>query len=290
MLSNKIAALRRQAGWSQEDLAERLDVSRQSVSKWESGASQPDVDKIVALSRLFGVSTDSLLRDDADMPVLVGIAPQDAPELRLVEDAEEDAPEVDENGLRLLAEGEVFRYLENRRRCAPMNALGAGLCVACPAPMMALMGLPLPAGLSVALGIALLLGMIAAAVAIFISARMNAQKYDYVEKTPFALTSSLREAVLEQKRQFQPAFRQSVIYGTVLCILSPVPVVMGGILNSKLLTLSGVGALLLMLAAGVFLFTRDGLINDGFDHLLKLAERSLRRVEREQRRRERNAA
>ena len=63
ILAEKIIKLRKQKGWSQEDLAARLSVSRQSVSKWESMASIPDLDKIVKLSRIFGVSTDYLLME-----------------------------------------------------------------------------------------------------------------------------------------------------------------------------------------------------------------------------------
>ena len=61
--SDKLIALRRKAGWSQEELAERLNVSRQSVSKWEGAQSMPDIDKIVQMSSLFGVTTDYLLKD-----------------------------------------------------------------------------------------------------------------------------------------------------------------------------------------------------------------------------------
>ena len=66
-LNEKIINLRKEQGLSQEALAEALDVSRQSVSKWESGASVPDTDKIVAMSDLFGVSTDYLLKNDPPM-------------------------------------------------------------------------------------------------------------------------------------------------------------------------------------------------------------------------------
>ena len=59
--ADKLIALRRKNGWSQEELAQRLDVTRQSVSKWEGAQSVPDLDRILALSRLFGVSTDYLL-------------------------------------------------------------------------------------------------------------------------------------------------------------------------------------------------------------------------------------
>ena len=63
-LAQKIMELRKQRGWSQEDLSEQMDVSRQSVSKWESGASVPDLEKILKLSQLFDVSTDYLLKDN----------------------------------------------------------------------------------------------------------------------------------------------------------------------------------------------------------------------------------
>lgn len=59
ILSEKIIMLRKKYGWSQEELAERMDISRQSVSKWESGASIPDLERIVSMSQLFGVTTDT---------------------------------------------------------------------------------------------------------------------------------------------------------------------------------------------------------------------------------------
>ena len=72
-ISEKIYILRRDAEMSQDELAEKLDVSRQSVSKWESGRVLPDSAKILALSELFGVTTDFLLKDseefDSDLPV-----------------------------------------------------------------------------------------------------------------------------------------------------------------------------------------------------------------------------
>ena len=63
-LSDKIVGLRKSNGMSQEDLAEKLDVSRQAISRWESGAAMPDANNILQLSKLFGVTTDYLLNDD----------------------------------------------------------------------------------------------------------------------------------------------------------------------------------------------------------------------------------
>ena len=62
-LSEKILSLRTGLGLSQEELAEKLEVSRQSVSKWETGQSVPDLDKFIRLADLFGISVDELARD-----------------------------------------------------------------------------------------------------------------------------------------------------------------------------------------------------------------------------------
>ncbi len=66
VLADKIMRLRKRQGWSQEELASRLNVSRQSVSKWESAMSVPELDKILMLSQLFGVTTDYLLKDELE--------------------------------------------------------------------------------------------------------------------------------------------------------------------------------------------------------------------------------
>ena len=67
-LADKIIELRKKQGWSQIDLADRLDVSRQSVSKWEMAQAVPELDKIIKMSELFSVTTDYLLKDNAPGP------------------------------------------------------------------------------------------------------------------------------------------------------------------------------------------------------------------------------
>lgn len=66
-LSEKIMDLRKRSGWSQEELAARLGVSRQSVSKWEIGESVPDIDRIIRMSELWDVSTDYLLKENGPL-------------------------------------------------------------------------------------------------------------------------------------------------------------------------------------------------------------------------------
>ena len=68
ILADKIITLRKKNGWSQEELAEKLNVTRQSVSKWEGAQSVPDLNKILLMSRIFEVSTDYLLKDELEEP------------------------------------------------------------------------------------------------------------------------------------------------------------------------------------------------------------------------------
>lgn len=63
--NNRLYELRKQKGFSQEELANRLNVSRQTISKWEVGDSTPDMEKLIAISDLFGISLDELVLDKA---------------------------------------------------------------------------------------------------------------------------------------------------------------------------------------------------------------------------------
>ena len=105
ILADKIAALRKKSGWSQEELAQQLNVTRQSVSKWEGAQSVPDIDKILQMSRLFGVSTDYLLKDELEEPELAATAEEDAQALRRVTLAE------------------ASEYLRLRKKAAPKRAI-----------------------------------------------------------------------------------------------------------------------------------------------------------------------
>lgn len=77
-LSDKLIALRKENGWSQEEFAEKLDVSRQAISRWENGTALPDALNILGISKLFNVTADYLLNDDyedkIDIPVAETIA------------------------------------------------------------------------------------------------------------------------------------------------------------------------------------------------------------------------
>ena len=114
ILADKIVSLRKKAGWSQEDLAEKLGVTRQSVSKWEGAQSVPDMDKVVMMSRLFGVSTDFLLKDE------------------LEEETPCAAAQDDDTPLRRVSLTQASAYLALRKAAAPKIAIATALCITSP--------------------------------------------------------------------------------------------------------------------------------------------------------------
>ena len=65
-INKRIFELRKERGWSQDQLAEKVNVSRQSISKWESAQTLPEIEKVIELSKIFQVTTDYLLLDQAD--------------------------------------------------------------------------------------------------------------------------------------------------------------------------------------------------------------------------------
>ena len=124
ILAEKIMEMRKKNGWSQEELAYQLGVSRQSVSKWESGASIPDLERILKLSEIFGVSTDYLLKEEIEL----------APEIVSVQ-----AEPVEEGAvLRRVSMEEAAEFMEARIGSAKQMALAVMTCVLSPVPLLAL--------------------------------------------------------------------------------------------------------------------------------------------------------
>ena len=76
-LADKLFELRKEKGWSQEKLAEQINISRQSISKWESGQALPELEKIVELSKIFQVTTDYLLLEESDKSEIKPVLSED---------------------------------------------------------------------------------------------------------------------------------------------------------------------------------------------------------------------
>lgn len=260
ILAEKVAALRKKKGWSQEELAEKLGISRQSVSKWESGASIPDIDKIILLSRLFLVSTDYLLKDEIEENESVAQAAETS----------------DEPAKRSVSVEEANQFMELTRKLALPQALAVALFVLSPVPLFLLGGLAETGRLTMkdetagGLGIVVLLVMVAIGVAVLILCGTRLEPYGYLEKEVFTLQYGVEGIVKKNKELFARRFHVNVAVGVAICIVGVVPLLLFASVEADDLTLfCGLAILLTMVAAAVFLFVWAGMIQGSFHKLLQ---------------------
>ena len=154
MLSEKIINLRKSRGWSQEELAEQVGVSRQAISKWESAQSVPDLDKILRMSELFGVTTDFLLKDEMEAEEYTGSTAEDSP-------------------LRAVSMEEANEFLAYKKTASVKIALGVLLCILSPVCLILLGGFAdfsmISESVASTVGVCTLLAMIAVAVFMIVS-------------------------------------------------------------------------------------------------------------------------
>ena len=239
ILADKIMTLRKKAGWSQEELAAQLNVSRQSVSKWESAQSIPDMDKVVQMSRLFGVTTDFLLKDEIE-----------------IEEHTQSEP-VDEPPLRRVTMEEASAYLALRREAAPKIALATFLCIISPVALLMLAAMSelsrfgISENAAAGIGLCVLLVLVAIGVALFLTCSAKARDFDFLEEVPFETEYGVSGMVKERKQSFAAAYARLNIIGTVLCILSAV---------CLLLIIAGMGCVA---------FTYGGTIQSSMERLLE---------------------
>ena len=127
ILADKIIENRKKNGWSQEELADKLGVSRQSVSKWEGAQAVPDMKKIIQMSEIFGVSTDYLLKDEITVPAVAESLPVD--------------PGTTEDEAVKVPLEEASEFLEFNEKAAGTVSTGVMLCILSPIILITLGGL-----------------------------------------------------------------------------------------------------------------------------------------------------
>ena len=254
IFADKLIALRKKSGWSQEELAEKLGVTRQSVSKWEGAQSVPDIDKILQLSRLFGVTTDYLLKDELGEPEYT--AGDDAPSLRKVTLAQAND------------------YLTQAHANAPRMALATALCVLSPVPLIALGALAeygyFRADFATGLGLCTLLVLVAVAVVLFMQCGAAVKPYEFLEKEPIDTEYGVTGLAHERRDAFAVQYNRGNTLGTVLCILCAVPLFAAMMfLDTDILAAAAVCLLLVLVACGVYAFVRVGTVQDALNQLLE---------------------
>lgn len=260
ILADKIIKLRKQLGWSQEQLAEMLNVSRQSVSKWEGGLSIPDLDKIIKMSSLFGVSTDYLLKDEVEE----------------IQPATTEKGEAD--GLVISME-EAAKFMEIKEKLSSKTAVAVAMFILCPVPLILLGALSegvkmgITEDMAGGLGLAILLVMVAIGVVITILNEMQLSKYEYIGKEEFTLEYGVKGIVERKMEDYAQSHRTSIAGGVALCITAVVPMMLAVALSvSDFVMACMVCVLLTLIAIATYLIVRSSNINDSYLRLLQLED------------------
>ena len=258
ILADKIMALRKKAGWSQEELAARLNISRQSVSKWEGAQSIPDMDKVVQMSRLFGVTTDFLLKDELEIEEHTQSEPMDEPPLRRVTMEEASA------------------YLALRRAAAPRMALATFLCIISPVALLMLAAMSEMSRFGISenaasgIGLCGLLVLVAIGVALFLTCSARVRDFAFLEEEPFETEYGVSGMVKERMQDFANTYSRLNITGTVLCILSAVPLFVSMCIETAdVVYVAAVCLLLIIAGIGCVAFTYGGTIHASMERLLE---------------------
>ena len=269
ILADKIMTLRKQNGWSQEELAEMLGVSRQAISKWESAQSIPDMNRILAMATIFGVTTDYLLRDDQGEVAIT-----------------EPTAGAEDTLLRTVTMEEATDFLEHRNRSARRVPLGVFLCILSPIVLLFLGAgaeygrLALSEDQATAIGLVVLLLFVAPAVALFILTGLAGSRFEYLEKEAIDTVYGVSGMVKERRERFRPVYQTQLIIGIILCILSCLPLffAMFFFAEDEFAEALSIPFMLCLIAVGVFLIVRACIIWGGFQILLEEGDYS--RVEK----------
>jgi len=267
ILSEKIVMLRKKFGWSQEELAEQLGVSRQSVSKWELGTAIPDLDKIVRLSQLFGVSTDFLLKDDA--PVENSF----------------DNSHADEPGTHYVSVEEANTYMDLIKSISGKLANAISTLILSPVILILLLAFSeykaaLSENTATGIGVAILLILASCGVSAIVYFGMKLSKYEYLEKEVISLEYGIQGIVKKKKSEFEDKYRMSITVGIAMCIIGLVPlVIVSSLTDDDFKIMLCVAVLLSFVAVAVNLFIRAGMINGSYNKLLQSDDFSIRNKE-----------
>ena len=258
ILADKIIRLRKQNGWSQEELAERMHVSRQAVSKWEAAQTTPDLEKILMLSKLFGVTTDYLLKDQLEQ--------------------EEFTDDTLEPVTRQLTMEEANAYLAHRKWASARIALATILCILSPFCLILMGGasdaavLPFNESFSGFCGLAVLFVMVAIAVALFLLVGAKHSPYEFLEKEEFELAYGVYGMVKEKQKAFHSTYTKCNILGVCLCILAPIILILGFFTVNTLVTACFLSIMLLLISIAVGLFIWVGVQQASMERLLREGE------------------
>lgn len=257
ILAYKIINLRKKNAWSQEELAEKLGVSRQSISKYEGAQSIPDMDKILKLSKIFGVTTDYLIKDE-------------------IEDPEFLDEEYEESKTRKVSMEMANEYLNLKEISAKNLALGVSLCIISPIFLVNSSEayekklLSVPENVVDGVSLTVLFLFIIAAVGIFVREGMLLKKYEFIESEAIDTDYGVDGMARDRMEKFHDSFVKKNIIGILLIVASVLPLSVGMIFSAEDLVIAiAMGFLLALVGLGVNFLLRTNIPMSALKALLE---------------------
>lgn len=266
-LADKLVNLRKQFGFSQEELAEKMDVSRQSISKWEGALSIPDLNKIIKLSEIFGVSTDYLLKDELEI-----LASPDG-------SSEENWP--------LVTLNDAKEYVASKYTEARTTSYAVALMILSIVPLFALLALNHSSFFSISevmafsIGITALFILVAIGVIILVGIDRNNRVVQLVDANQYELEYGVKSIMKEKLDAYSPTYLRAVSISVTLFILSALPLIIAALLNASTMMIYFMVALMMgMIALGVFLLVPIANTYASYKRLLREGEYSFEQIEK----------
>ena len=263
ILADKIINLRKKNGWSQEELAEKLGVTRQSISKYEGAQSIPDLDKILKLSEIFGVTTDYLIKDELEE------------EEYAASQMQENESERDRSVHKVTMEM-ANEYLQIIDWSAGKTAFATMLCILSPIVLLmlgAMSEMPnyhISENAAAGIGICVLIVLIAIAVTIFILCGMKTKKYEYMEKEDIETAYGVSGMVKEKRDAYHSPYVTQLVIGITCCICSVIPLFGTlAVSESDFYMVSAVCMLLTLVAIGTYFIVRSAAKMNAMNQLLE---------------------
>ena len=263
ILADKIINLRKKNGWSQEELAEKLGVTRQSISKYEGAQSIPDLDKILKLSEIFGVTTDYLIKDELEEE-------EYAPS-QMQENESESDRRVHKVTMEMANE-----YLQIIDWTAGKTAFATMLCILSPIVLLmlgAMSEMPdyhISENAAAGIGICVLIVLIAIAVTIFILCGMKTKKYEFMEKEDIETAYGVSGMVKEKRDAYHSMYVTQLVIGIACCICSVIPLFGTlAVSESDFYMVSAVCMLLALVAIGTYFIVRSAAKMNAMNQLLE---------------------
>lgn len=263
ILADKIINLRKKNGWSQEELAEKLGVTRQSISKYEGAQSIPDLDKILKLSEIFGVTTDYLIKDELEE--------EEYASSQMQENESESDRSVHKVTMEMANE-----YLQIIDWTAGKTAFATMLCILSPIVLLmlgAMSEMPnyhISENAAAGIGICVLIVLIAIAVTIFILCGMKTKKYEFMEKEDIETAYGVSGMVKEKRDAYHSPYVTQLVIGITCCICSVIPLFGTlAVSESDFYMVSAVCMLLTLVAIGTYFIVRSAAKMNAVNQLLE---------------------